>query len=346
MNRPTLAIIRNAELPQILGECSANLAAIRSIVNRAQRRLIYDPLAPDDGWWGGYAEMVFTATVDAYGQAYLTTPRDVARLAGMTICGCPARMRNRFYEYMVFGNGLKTGQRCWRNLSSQIEAIERDTVPTLTDLVGTKQLRFYLSDPGDVGLKITAQGLDANSKPILDADVLTGRAIFGEKIELQYPFNTSVNTFSKITGLMKPNTLGQITIVQVDTDGNESDLSVMEPGETTAAYRRYVLTGLPRLCCSGTNGQVTVSAMAKLDLVPAMSDSDALLIWNTEALIEECQAVLYSSMDSPNASNKMAEHHRWAIGLLFGELDHYLGKANTAISCPIFGSDRLTPQII
>lgn len=346
MNRLTLAIIRNSDLPGIIGQCSANLGGIRNIVNRSQERILLDPLAPEDGWWGGYAEMEFAVSVDAYGQGYITPPRDVARLGGMTICANPVLVRNRFYEYMAFGNGLRTGSRSWRHLTSPMQAIERDNVVTQADLVGNKYLRFYISDPGDSETVITPQGLDNNGKPVLRMDVNTGRAVHGEQVAMIEPFATSTFQYSKLTGIMKPNTLGQVTITQVDDNGDELPLLVMEPGETTALYRRYFLMGMPFRCCPGTSGQVSVTAMAKLDLVPAMSDSDPLLIQCKEAIIEECQAVAYSSKDSVIASKKMAEHHQYAMALMFGQLDHFLGKTKTSISVPIWGSDTLTRQPI
>lgn len=343
MNRPTLAMLRNSRASGAIGECAANLSLLRARVNEAQERLIMDPLAPDEGWFGGYARMAFNVTV-ANGQGYIVAPREVARIISLTVCNSPVIIRNSFYEFLAFGSGLRDRQRPWPQC--QLEAFERDSVPTLTELTGTRTIHVFASDNADYGLTIHLQGLDANGKPVLRTDPATFRAVQGEAIELITPFAISVNDYSKVTGIMKPATLGEIQFYAYDSStGASSALSTMAPGETVANYRRYFLSRLPTACLNGSSGTVQVDAQVKLDLVPVMSDSDYLTIQSIPALIEELMAMRYGEMDSPGASAKQTEHHGNALRLLFGQLDHYLGKVNTAITVPIFGSDRLQRQL-
>ena len=348
MTRPTLAIIRNGRLARVVGECAGNLHNLRSLVNEAQERLILDPLAPEHGWWGGTAGMAFTLSVSSDKQAYLVAPRDVARLTDLNVCTHPVNIRNGFYEYLFFGNGLRApGTRpicAWPKGTTEV--FERDTVATLTDFTGPAQIQVHPADNGDVGLEVIIQGPDNNGVPVTETDAMTVRATMGERVTLGLPFVTTVNSFTgPLTGIMKPPTLGRLLFYSVDpSTGALTKISTMEPGETTAQYRRYFFNQMPTCCYGGTSGQVTVTAQCKLDFIPAMSDAAYLFIPNVPAIIEEVQAVVYSSMDSPNAAKLAIQHHQSALRLLFGQLDHFLGKTKTALSCSIFGSDPLVQQ--
>lgn len=335
-------MIRNSRLPGLIGECGSNMNVLRALVNEAQERLMLDPLAPDEGWWGTWATMVFSVTA-VNRQAYITTPREVARLTDIDVCGKPAFLRNGFYEYMRFGTGLRSGPPCCTQSCRPIEAFERDSVATLTELAGDRFIHVYATDTADIGQEVVIQGEDTNGNKVIELDAGTERGVEGEKVILTDPFVSTVNQFSTITGILKSATVGRVTFQQYDpVTATATDLSSMEGNETTAEYRRYFLSGLPKSCYAGAAGQTTVTAQAKLDLTPAMSDRDYLFIQNIPALIEEMQALRYGSMDSKSSSQKEVEHHTKALRLLHGQLDHYLGKVNTAISVPIFGSQRLT----
>lgn len=361
MRRPTLADIRNSSLGQSVGLCSGNLSAVASAVNEAQERLLMDPMQPDEGWWGGWVKMVFTvATPVACGRyGYITAPQDIARIIVMDICQTPVRIRNGFYEYLEFGIGLQpnqVGPCCTNTLPGltfaqaacgQISAAyERDNVATLLDLnAGPQIIRIYPSNPADVGKRLVIQGADQNGKTVYAVDPTTQKSVLGETVYLDSPFVDTVNQFTKITGILKDQTLDPVTIFQVvAATGTESALSSMEPQENTAAYRRYLVNGLPYQCCNQPFGQVQVTAQCKLDFVPVQSDRDYLIIPNVPALIEEVQAIRYSHQDSEASAKLETKHHLKALALLNGQLDAYLGKVNTAINVPIFGSDRLRQQ--
>lgn len=345
MNRPTLSLVKSSSLPGRVGLCATDTTAVAMIVNEAQERLLNDPMAPDEGWWGGWATMRFNVQVtNRY--AYVITPHDIARLIVLDVCQTPVRIQNGFYEFLEFGIGLQPKASCTSSqqcaCSVQAQAYERANVVTLYDqTINPAIIRLYPGDPSDYGRRVLLQGKDQNGKPVLGVDPSTRQSILGEFINLELPFSDSLNSYSQITGIQKGAMLGQLTINQVDpVTYYESNLSVMEPNEYTASYRKYLINGLPVNCCNTSSGIVQITAQAKLDFVPVLSDSDYLLIQNIPALIEEAQSIKYSSMDSSNAPNLEAKHHAKALQLLFGQIDHYMGKTNTAIRVPIFGSDR------
>lgn len=320
---------------------------VAALANDAMMRLLTDPDAPDEGWLGGSAVMAFNV-VAVNNAAYLITPRNVARLILMDVCQKPIFIRNGFYEYLRFGRGLEPKQfEC--NCSSPLAAYERDNSPTLQDFPATPQfVRIYPTNQSDAGRRVVIQGADQNGMPVLGVDSVTQQAIEGESLFLQFPFVQTANQFTgPLGGIIKDTTLGQVTFFAVDpVSGAQTTLSTMQPNETTASYRRYLINGLPANCCNSTTGQIQVSAQAKLDFVPVASDSDTLFLPNIPAILEEIASQKYSFMDAANAPALQSKHHATALKLLNGQLDHVYGKINTAIRVSLWGSDRLRPQPI
>jgi hypothetical protein len=202
----------------------------------------------------------------------------------------------------------------------------------------------YAADSVDVGAakRTLIQGLDQNGLVIYSQD--GSQEVTGEFLTVDTPFQTSVNLFSQLTGIQKDQTSGDIKYFQVDpTTGDETLLLTMQPSETVAGYRRYYLNNLPANCCatSGTAQNLTITAIAKMEMIPVIVDTDYLLLQNIEALIEESISIRMSEMDSMNAQQLAAVHHKNAILHLLGELKHYLGVLDPAISFKPFGSASL-----
>ena len=345
MIRPTLALALNSGLPEHIGRCATDRTYVVGEINLAQQRLITDPLAPDEGWWGGWATMFFNLTVTNT-LAYVRTPREIARLIVLDICNVPRFIRNGFYEYLQFGTGHRP-RGCSSLLCDTTQAFDRADVPLLAPFptTGPQFIRVYPTDAADVGRRVIVQGLDQNGKVVLGTDATTGGAAKGELLLLQFPFVQSTFSYQEVTGLIKDLTNGPVTIFAVDpTTGDQTQISAMETNETTAGYRQYLFAGLPKQCCQIPGGQVQVYAQAKLDFVAATADTDYLSLPNIPALDEECQSLRYSRMDTANAAQLEAKHHTAAIRLLCGQLDHFEGKTRTAIGVPLFGSNRLMPS--
>jgi hypothetical protein len=82
--------------------------------------------------------------------------------------------------------------------------------------------------------------------------------------------------------------------------------------------------------------------MCKYEFFPVQNDLDPLLISNMEALIEEAQAIAFSSMESPEAMALEAKHHKRAVKLLRDELVHYTGaRDQPAVNFAPFGTSTL-----
>lgn len=333
--------------PTAVGMCNGDTASAAAIVNAATQRILFAKEMNDSGPWGAWAEVAFNISRD---QPVATMGREIARIEAMDICKHPIPIQNQFFEYLRFGFGRRPNHwtRC-----GPMQAYDRGTVPTFCSIEPNRIIRVYPGDPGDVDKRTLVQGLDNNSQKVysLDNEVL----VDGLFVALQLPFvdvalNGATMLWQKITGIQKDETLAPVTYFQVDPDtGEQSEIAKLEPSEVVSNYRRYYIENLPRNCCNPTDPTSTtvqVTALAKLEFIPVKNDTDYLLIGNMEALINECQAVRYSEMDTASAKQKEEFHHRQAIRLLNGEIAHYSGVENPAIGIWPFGSARLSRQRI
>lgn len=337
---------RNSRLPGLLGLCQADIPSIANFVNSAQRRLILAREAGEEGFWGTWAEIAFQVSRTT---PYITLPNDIARLESIVVCDRPVPLQNQFYEYLEFGNGrFPKHFHCGRGI---LQGYARNNAVTFVDLSATAYIRAYPTNAQDVGKSVFLQGYDQNGN-IIYSQNLDNVPITGTFMALTQPFAQTPMTFSPpITGIQKDATVGPVQFYEVDpTTGAQTLILTMQPGEMTASYRRYYFNSLPCTCCPPTTTTVPqpvqVRAIAKLDLVPVVADTDYCLIQNLEAIIEECQSVRYSEMDNANAKTMAAERHIQAIRLLNGELNHFIGQRDVAMHIAPFGSARLEHQRI
>lgn len=341
-----------------VGICVGDVSSVARVVNRAQERLLTCREAGDTGWWGGYAEIALTATQN---DPYITLPRGAARLIRIDACNYPVRIENQFYEYLDFGSGRWPKLGCDDTTvcaSAPSMGFRRNTACTFSDLTTpNKSLRIYLGNSADVGKRVLVGGTDSNSQTLYSTS--NGIAVPGLFATLASPFvdlklsgSAIAVELGSINSIQKDATIGQVRFYEVDiTTGAQRLILTMEPGETVASYARYYLGGLPDGCCqvAGTapgSNIVSLTAMVKLDLIPAKVDSDYLLIQSREALICECQSARFGDMDSDSAKAQSAERHRQSVRHLQGQLVHEEGKEDPAINFAPFGSARLINQRI
>lgn len=346
MLRLRLRDFRLSRAAQAVGICQGDLASVASIVNAAQERLVLAREAGDTGWWGSWMRMAFNV---AQGDPYITLPREVARLINTDVCNQAIAIQNEFYEFLEFGVGLQPQPNCCASLDGSncqfLQMYDRGLVPTFADIASSnKTIRAYLTDASDLGKRVLIQGLDSNAADIRSQDGLV--PVLGEYLTLQSPFAQAPLAITKVTGIQKDTTNGPVKFYEVDlTTGDTRLLLTMEPSEQVAGYRRMFINGLPRNCCGdATTSTTQVTGMAKLELIPVQQDTDYLLIQSLQALVLECQSVRFSEMDSPAADKKSAQKHHEALGILQGQLTHYLGKTKPAVVFKPFGSASLRRQ--
>lgn len=341
---------RISELPASNGLCATDVASVANLVNRCQRRLLYARESGDEGWYGTFAEILFSGISRT--SPFVTCSRSIARIEALTVCHQVVPVQNPFYEYLTFGNGRMP--RLWPcDNYGVMNAYGRNNAVTFASKPNTPQaIRIYSSDPNDAasGFRVLLQGFDQNNAVIYSQD--GENQVQGEYLYLASPFVTSVNLFSnQLQGIQKDTTQGVLSFFTVDpATGDETLIHTMEPGEQVASYRRYYLNNLPANCCSTgvsandcsvTNATLQIKAICKLELIPAVCDQDWLLLQNLEALIEEAKSIHFSDMEDATSKGQAVIHHTNAIRLLNGELRHYYGKDEPAIQFRPFGSARL-----
>lgn len=342
MKRLRLYDVRTSRLPGLIGLCATDVPGIANVVNTVQRRLIYAREGRDEGWWGTWAEIVFNVSRS---EPYITLPADIARLEAMDVCDFTIPIQNQFYEYMNFGNGRMPKQSRWAACRDFMrQGYTRNNAVTFTDMCDAPQyIVAYPTSSQDIGKRTLIQGIDVDENVIYSNDGPSN--VEGTFLSFAPPSSSMTSmTLSSITGIQKDITVGPVRYYQHDPEtGEEVLLLTMQPNEQTASYRRYYLNGLPSNCCASpsTNDLVQVTALAKLELLPVVVDTDYLLIQNLEAIIEEAQSMRYSEMDSTSAKQMAEERHVQAIRLLNGELNHYIGKDSVAVNFAPFGSARL-----
>lgn len=348
MPRIRLYDLRISRLPELVGQCQANKVELCSYINSAQNRLILAKEAGDEGWYGTFAEVQFKYVSSS--NPFVTLPRQIARIEAINVCNRVLPLNNQFVEYLDYGNGRMPKLTRYRDWLVP-EVYTRNNAVTFADLPSPGMfLRVYSTNPQDEGgsSRVLLQGTDSNNQPIYTTD--NNNQVDGVFLGLNPPFTQTTETFNAITGIQKDVTAGFIQIFAVDpTTGAQTLLLIMEPGEKVAGYRRYYFNNLPCNCCSNPSIGVQdlwITAIVKLEPIPVAVDTDYLLIQNMEAIIEECQAVRFATMDNPNALQMSQAHHIMAIRFLNGELTHYYGKDKPAVNFAPFGSARLERQSI
>lgn len=336
--RLRLQDVRSSRFPRVLGLCQSNIPQIAAAANAAQAQLIYDKAAGEESWQGSWAEILFNVSRS---QPFATVPREIARLESCVVCDKPVEINNQFAEYLRFGNGRMSANSC--RCPDVLAVYARNNAVTFTDLSNPPQLiRVYSTSDQDVNKRVLIQGWDNNDVVVYSQD--SAIRVQGIFLNLDTTPTTSVLSFNRITGIQKDATVAQVQIYQVDpTTGDEVLLLTMEPGETTASYRRYYFNNLPSSCCpvpGAAEGTVQVRAIAKLDLIPVVVDTDYLLLQNLEALIEQATAIRLMESDTMSAQQMAAAHHQRAIRLLIGELGHWNGVHDPALGFSPFGRER------
>jgi hypothetical protein len=351
--RSTLSQVRQSDLPEAIGLCKTDVPHVAAKVNRAQQMLVN--AGGETGWADGWREtLILGASCE---HPYVTLPREFARIINVDVCGHPVRLQNEFFEYLPGGPGKFNrsqfeGFSRRRNWEGRLQGFERGTVCVNIDLNPVNQFLFVaVTDQRDVGSRILiGPAWDNNGNPIYSQDGLN--PVNGFYMTFAAAGATSVSMVSKFTAVQKDPTFGDILLYQQDaTTGDQVLLARYGPDELVPSYRRYYFHRLPNGCCHGplpgnhcTNPQppqaVTISALCKLEFIPALVDTDFLIIGNIPALIEECKAIRFSDQDAAQSAGFEAKCHNKAIKLLNDELRHYYGEVSLAWSFEPFGRAR------
>lgn len=325
--RTTLADAKASRIP-IIANLSPSDSRFADLINEAQQRLIQT----GEIFWGSHQRVQFCVT-----SGCLVLPRQVASVETVAVCDQPIPIRNRWFEWLDSGIGIRsdstcsTNENCGAGRCGGLGLLDRGEVCTFADIIPSdKKVKVYADVAEDSDAYITIQGYDDNNQWVRTLD--GSDWIDGEKVLISTTPQTSATFFSAITGVQKPITNGPVRLYEYDTVNlTQRAIAVYEPDETNPSYRKMFISGLSSNgCCdctgddSGTN-QVTV--MAKLEFIPVRNDSDWLLIGNLPALKDEVQSIMKFEN---NLAEEGAFWHMKAIAGLRAEVRHYLGHGAVA----------------
>jgi len=274
----------------------------------------------------------------------ITWPRQVASIESLWVCSTPITIRNQWFEYLESGPLLQGGDgancstgNCSGNnnlLSGALcgagNSYDRGTTCTFREIRGlNKKIRVYADVAEAADSQILLQGYDENG--IWIRTEVDGEWMDGEYVDISTTPTLSTKIFTSLVAVQKPQTNGNVRLYEYNTDdATQRALAVYEPSETNPSYRRSLVPGVAGTRCCSTSedsedcAQVKITAIAKLEFIPAQVDTDWVLPGNIPALKDMIQAVRYFEMN--NVQEAMICEGR-AFQTLRGELRKYLGHS-------------------
>lgn len=278
-------------------------------------------------FWGLHARYQFCVT-----DGCLVWPRQIANIETIAVCDRPIPVRNRWFEFLETGVGLRGDGNCNSNTNcgngrgGGMALVDRaaPTTCAFADIIGVnKKIKVYADVAEDADAEILLQGNDENRQWI--RTFVGGEWVDGEYVSISTTPVTSTKFFSTLVGAQKPLTNGPVRLYEYDTDlTTQRAIAVYENDETRPSYRKQFLGALNCAgCCDDDSGVTQVTVMAKLEFIPVRRDTDWLMIGNFSALESEVQSILKRRN---NLAQEAVVWHALAIQTLRDELRHYLGK--------------------
>lgn len=287
-------------------------------VNQAQHLLL-----KMGKWWGTYARYAFC--VD---NSCITWPRQIAAIEAVAVCGEGVTIRNGWFEFLenvgIQSDDDCTDSNCCSGSScGGMQFYDRPGIfCTFADIIGdNKLLRVYSDVAEAANTVITLQGYDENNNWIRTQ--VGGVWIDGEQVAITNAAVNSTKTFSKLTGVQKPETNGTVRLYEYDSVTTvQRLLATYEYDETNPSYRRSFIKGLTTAAEGQSCEEITVTVMAKHEFIPVKKSTDWLIIGNPLAIESACQAI------RKKENNLFEEYNAYladAVRILRDELRHYRG---------------------
>lgn len=333
MNLLTLGQCRaSRQLNAIAGVCATS-EEFASLVNDACQRALRR------GDWEGTLIPIQVCVR----RGCITWPREVETVRAINICGCPVPISNNWYQFLP-GNQKNWWGTCRNNFSAFAESRmdQQVQVPSFEDLYGSgRYLRFICEKREDFGKTITVYGInDATGLPIRQK--VNGIWIDGITLTLKVGFVSTTMTVRSVTRIQKDVTQGLVFGYGYNpTEDVMEPFGQYEPTETHPLYMRYKLSA--PICTGRTGSSATVAcgefksalALVKLAFIPAVADTDVVVIQNIDALKMLIQSIRFE--EASDINNKR-QYELDAIRELNLDINNIIPKENMAIEVRAFGS--------
>lgn len=252
-------------------------------------------------WWGCVRRL--------HGCIYnscVVWPRTVGTVLALNRCGHSIPPKNYWYGFDSVlpedvNNHNRFGDRCW----GDVAAVDHGTTPVFNQIpcLNDRYVRFYPSQPTDVGKTITIFGIDTNGQ-VIRSKRSDGTFQDGIVLVLALPYVQTAFLVRSLGRVIKDPTDGPVHGYQFD-GATLYNLASYDSSETLPDYRQSkIVSGC---CVTGASGNPSqISALVKLAFVPVVNDDDQVLIDNVDALALAMQSIKESdAYDSEGAEKLM-----------------------------------------
>lgn len=265
------------------------------LINEATRMLMRR-----GNWWGTVRRLTGCIYNDC-----ITWNRYVGTVLAINRCGNSIPPKNHWYGFSAVLpedviNHNRYSDRCWGDVAAPDDGTTSvfNQIPCLND----RYVRFYPSQPTDVGKTITIFGIDSNGQTIR-SQFSDGTFQDGVVLTLEIPYVQTTFLVRRIDRVIKDETNGPVRGYQFD-GATLYDLAYYDATETTPEYRKSKIVGGGRNnrpgCCPSQ-----ITALVKLAFVPVQFDDDLVLIDNLDALAMMVQAIKQSDSYDADQYEKM-----------------------------------------
>lgn len=226
-------------------------------------------------------------------EGIVTLPPEATQIVRFHSNGRAGTVYSKMYEYLEFGPGTAEEHGITaRNMVDLGEA------PTLFDVDpdNPQQIQCTLDAlEEEFPIRVHFRGLDAEGREVRSDN---GSTVGEYLVFLDNSPVTSVAKFSKVLQITKPVTNGYLRVTSVDdSEVPQIFLSELKPWETTSAYRRYQLHGIPQ---KSTDGYTMIHALVRMGYAPIYNDSDPLLITDPTCLQLAVKVLLHYEAEETN----------------------------------------------
>jgi hypothetical protein len=258
--------------PHVEGGLCPEHALVLKRINEAQRRLIQT----DDPQYTLDIVNFFTTNNN------IVLPRRYVSARLVTMCGYSVSINSIAHEFVSSGPGQYSWDRC-AQLVDEGKSLTFFPIPT----TGDWYLMAYSTSASDTTKTISFRGQTSSGSDILTSagspiqTLSISRWSGGTEGTMgSTPSAYFATPVRSLTGIQLPTGLqGYITLLAYDpTTSQMMFLAKYFPEETTPAYRKY------RLPAYNSTDGLKVSCLCKKDFIPAVRQTDELLIQNPDAI--------------------------------------------------------------
>lgn len=330
----TLREVKDAPEIKAVSKFCPDSAEFVALINQVTRKLARR------GDWSGTVVPIFVCVRNGC----VVWPRYVGRVRRINMCNQTVPVRNMWYEFMEGVNGCHSSWKSW--MGGECQLLDQGQTSVLQDVMGDgRTIRAYARCQADFGKTMRIFGTDNNGQQLITKNT-DGTWSAGTPITLANPFGSTSVFVRHVDYVTRDATQCPVDVYAYNATTNVlEDLAHYEPSETTPSYQRTKLGGSwPNSCstsqspgcCQARKG---VLALVKLKFIPAIADTDLILIDNIDALVLEIQAT--KSREAGDLVS-MAAFQRAAIEELNRDLEDNSPDDQFAVNDLTFGGRTFT----